>query len=67
MRSWFAVVESASVAWLREGGIDRDRLESWLIDQLMAMLATTCRHDPATARQLADALRNATRPHQSIG
>ncbi|WP_051341997.1 TetR/AcrR family transcriptional regulator [Pseudonocardia spinosispora] len=58
MRSWFAVVESASVAWLGEGKIARDRLENWLVDQLVAMLATTARHDPATASQMAAAMRN---------
>jgi AcrR family transcriptional regulator len=61
MRAWFAVVESASVAWLRESKIDRDRLEGWLIDQLVAMLATTSRHDPATANQLTIALRHIPR------
>lgn len=60
MRSWFAVVEGASVAWLREGKITRERLESWLIDQLVAMLATTARHDPATASQLAAAMRGSS-------
>jgi AcrR family transcriptional regulator len=64
LRSWFSVVENASVAWLREGKISRERLETWLIDQLFAMLSTTARHDPATASQLAAALRGAplTRP-----
>jgi AcrR family transcriptional regulator len=56
LRGWFAVVESASVAWLRDGALDRDRLESWLVDQLVAMLTATARHDPATAAQLAAAL-----------
>ncbi len=53
LRSWFAVVENASVAWLREGRLARERLESWLVDQLVAMLATTARHDSATALQLS--------------
>lgn len=62
LRGWFAVVESASVAWLEDGALDRDVLESWLVDQLVAMLATTARHDPATASQLAAALRPAAAP-----
>jgi AcrR family transcriptional regulator len=62
LRSWFAVVEGSSVAWLREGKLARERLESWLVDQLVAMLATTARHDPATASQLGAALRNTAAP-----
>jgi AcrR family transcriptional regulator len=57
VRSWFSVVEDASVAWLREAKISRERLENWLIDQLVAMLTTTARHDPATASLLAAAMR----------
>jgi AcrR family transcriptional regulator len=57
MRSWFTVVEVASVAWLAEGRISRERLERWLIDQLVTMLGTTARHDPASASQLAAAMR----------
>jgi AcrR family transcriptional regulator len=60
MRSWFAVVENASVAWLREGKITRERLENWLIDQLVAMIGTTARHDPATASQIAAAMRGSS-------
>ncbi|HZZ52566.1 MAG TPA: TetR/AcrR family transcriptional regulator [Pseudonocardia sp.] len=56
LRSWFAIAENASVAWLAEGRIPRDRLESWLLDQLTAMLATTARHDKETALQLAAAI-----------
>jgi AcrR family transcriptional regulator len=55
MRGWFAVVEAASVEWLAAGGLPRERLENWLVDQLVAMLGTTARHDPATAVQLAPA------------
>ena len=59
LRGWFAVVEMASVEWLGTGALARDELESWLVDQLVAMLYTTARHDPATAAQLGSAL---TRP-----
>jgi AcrR family transcriptional regulator len=62
VRSWFSVVEGASVAWLRDGKISRERLENWLIDQLVAMLTTTARHDPATASLLAAAMRGSP-PH----
>ncbi len=57
MRAWFAVVEVSSVTWLSERGQPRETLESWLVDQLVAMLTTTARHDPATAEALASALR----------
>lgn len=63
LRGWFAVVEVASVAWLAgdvRGGWPRERLEAWLVDQLVTMLATTARHDPATA----DALRAARQDGQ---
>lgn len=55
LRGWFAVVEVTSVRWLAEGGPPRDHLENWLVDQLVAMLATTARHDPATAAALRPA------------
>jgi AcrR family transcriptional regulator len=57
LRCWFAVVEGASVRWLRDGGERGEWLEAWLIDQLMAMTQTTAGHDPATAAQLRIALR----------
>jgi len=56
MRSWFAVVEVSSVEWLRTGELTRDQLESWLVDQLLAMLSTTARHDQGTATSLRAAL-----------
>jgi len=56
MRAWFSVVEVSSVAWLSEGGQPREALEAWLVDQLVAMMATTARHDPATAAALRTAL-----------
>jgi AcrR family transcriptional regulator len=56
LRSWFVIAENASVAWLAEGKISRDRLENWLIDQLVAMLATTARHDKDTELQLVAAM-----------
>ncbi len=56
LRSWFAVVEVSSVAWLTgSSGLARERLEAWLVDQLVGMLATTARHDPTTAAALAAA------------
>lgn len=58
LRSWFAVVEGASVRWLREGVPAQETLENWLVDQLVAMLSTTARHDPATAAQLTAAWRD---------
>lgn len=58
LRSWFAVVEGASVMWLRDGVPAQETLESWLADQLVAMLGTTARHDPDTAAQLAAAFRD---------
>ncbi|MBO0872786.1 MAG: TetR/AcrR family transcriptional regulator [Pseudonocardia sp.] len=52
LRSWFAVVEGASVTWLRDGVPTQQTLENWLVDQLVAMLNTTAQHDPDTAAQL---------------
>jgi AcrR family transcriptional regulator len=56
LRGWFAVVEMASVEWLGTGALSQPELESWLVDQLVAMLYTTARHDRATAAQLGGAL-----------
>lgn len=54
LRGWVAVVESTLLTWLRDPDPPREQLESWLIDQLRAMVTTTARHDPATAEQLGD-------------
>jgi AcrR family transcriptional regulator len=53
MRAWFSVVEVSSVEWLRGGALSREGLEDWLVDQLVAMLGTSARHDPDTAAALA--------------
>lgn len=56
LRGWVTVVESTLVSWLQEPSPPREELETWLIDQLLAMVATTARHDAPTAEQLGDLL-----------
>jgi AcrR family transcriptional regulator len=45
LRCWTAVVEGALLSWLQEGTLPREALDTWLVDQLTAMLATTAAHD----------------------
>ncbi|MGC7097982.1 TetR/AcrR family transcriptional regulator [Amycolatopsis lurida] len=47
LRCWTAVVEGTLLNWLQEGAPPRDELDTWLVDQLVAMLAVTAAHDPA--------------------
>ncbi|NMH98829.1 TetR/AcrR family transcriptional regulator [Pseudonocardia sp. K10HN5] len=49
IRSWVSVVEGASLSWLQERELPRERLEAWLVDQLLAMLLTTAEHDDTIA------------------
>ncbi|AXB45458.1 TetR/AcrR family transcriptional regulator [Amycolatopsis albispora] len=48
LRCWTAVVEGTLLSWLQEGALPRDELDTWLVDQLVAMLTVTATHDPAT-------------------
>jgi AcrR family transcriptional regulator len=41
LRSWVAVVETATLAWLQDGGVARAELEEWLVAQFGAMTAVT--------------------------
>ncbi|WP_410613918.1 TetR/AcrR family transcriptional regulator [Amycolatopsis sp. lyj-109] len=45
LRCWTAVVEGALLSWLQERTVPRESLDSWLVDQLTAMLTTTATHD----------------------
>ncbi|RSD20277.1 TetR/AcrR family transcriptional regulator [Amycolatopsis eburnea] len=45
LRCWTAVVEGALLSWLQERTIPREHLDTWLVDQLTAMLAATAAHD----------------------
>ena len=51
MRCWTAVVEGALLSWLQERTLPRDLLDTWLVDQLTAMLGATAAHEtPAECR-----------------
>ena len=52
LRAWVAVVETTLLSWLEDRDMADEQLEFWLTDQLFAMVATTARHDPTTARKL---------------
>ena len=47
LRCWTAVVEGALQSRLQEHTIPRESLDSWLVDQLTAMLAATAAHETA--------------------
>jgi len=47
LRCWTAVVEGTLLSWLQERSVPREQLDGWLVDQLVAMVATTGRHEPA--------------------
>ncbi|PXY30950.1 TetR/AcrR family transcriptional regulator [Prauserella muralis] len=46
VRCWTAVVEGSLLTWLQERSLPRERLDAWLVDQLLAMLDATGRHEP---------------------
>ncbi|MFF5993015.1 TetR/AcrR family transcriptional regulator [Prauserella flavalba] len=48
LRCWTVVVEGALLTWLREDGLEQGKLDAWLVDQLLAMIGATERHDPDT-------------------
>ncbi|GAA1967551.1 TetR/AcrR family transcriptional regulator [Kitasatospora viridis] len=57
VRSWISVVEAASLSWLDEGRqIPPAELCDWLVDEFVAMTATTAGHDPQTAEVLTGLL-----------
>ncbi|MET7857095.1 TetR/AcrR family transcriptional regulator [Streptomyces sp. NPDC005318] len=57
VRTWIAAVEAASLIWLdEEKQPPADELRTWLVDQLIAMLAATATTDPETAAAVADLL-----------
>jgi len=51
LRCWTAVVEGALLSWLQERSVAREDLDTWLVDQLTAMLEATAQHEPAGAAE----------------
>jgi AcrR family transcriptional regulator len=52
LRGWVALVEGSALSWLEADRVpDRDRLRSWLVEQLFAMLAVTVRCDDGPGAQ----------------
>ncbi len=49
LRCWTAVVEGALLSWLQERTVPREHLDTWLVDQLTAMLDATAKHETAGA------------------
>lgn len=47
LRCWTAVVEGTLLSWLQERTVPREQLDGWLVDQLVAMVSATARHDPS--------------------
>lgn len=45
LRCWTAVVEGALLSWLQERTVPRESLDTWLVDQLTAMLGATAAHE----------------------
>ncbi|MEV6625713.1 TetR/AcrR family transcriptional regulator [Amycolatopsis sp. NPDC051106] len=45
LRCWTAVVEGALLSWLQERTLPREHLDTWLVDQLTAMLSVTMAHE----------------------
>ena len=39
------MVEGALLSWLQERTVPREHLDTWLVDQLTAMLDATAKHD----------------------
>ncbi|MDS1271787.1 TetR/AcrR family transcriptional regulator [Lipingzhangella sp. LS1_29] len=48
LRCWTAVVESAVLMWLEERSMSRAELQSWLLDQLLAMAGASGAGDAET-------------------
>ncbi|MDT7727984.1 MAG: hypothetical protein QOI21_4560 [Actinomycetota bacterium] len=47
LRCWTAVVEGTLLSWLQERVVPREQLDGWLVDQLVAMVSATARHEPS--------------------
>jgi AcrR family transcriptional regulator len=67
LNCWTAVVEGATLTWLQERNLPRAELESWLVDQLVAMVSVTAQRDPAVARSLAQVSNASTKPRTQSG
>lgn len=53
LRGWVSVVETTILCWLDDHSIPREQLESWLVDQLRAMAATTSQYAPESAGKIS--------------
>lgn len=67
LNCWTAVVEGATLTWLQERNLPRAELESWLVDQLIAMVSVTAERDPAVTRSLAQVSNASTSPRTQSG
>jgi AcrR family transcriptional regulator len=47
LRCWTAVVEGTLLSWLQERVVPREQLDGWLVEQLVAMVSATARHEPS--------------------
>ena len=52
IRGWVSFVETALLTWLQNPDPEQERLEPWLVDQLLAVARATAEHDPRSAEQL---------------
>ncbi|MBK1785423.1 TetR/AcrR family transcriptional regulator [Prauserella cavernicola] len=53
LRCWTVVVEGTLLTWLQEGGLEREHLDEWLVDQLVAMVGVTEHHERDTTMSSA--------------
>jgi AcrR family transcriptional regulator len=53
LRCWTAVVEGTLLSWLQERTVPREQLDGWLVDQLVAMVSATARHEPSVQQLVA--------------
>ncbi|WP_433246883.1 TetR/AcrR family transcriptional regulator [Streptosporangium sp. CA-135522] len=60
LRSWIASVETAGLDWLEHRDIERPRLESMLVDQMVALLRVAADRDPQVEQLLGDLIREQT-------
>lgn len=56
IRGWVSFVETTLLTWLQNPDPEQERLERWLVDQLLAMARATAEHDAQSAEQLAGLL-----------
>lgn len=52
VRCWMSATETAVLRWLELEPIDRDAIQNWLFDQLVAMLSVSAKSDSASEQVL---------------